>query len=468
MRGRKMAGWSLAALAFRLAAGLAAASSMVVASAAAQSLTADTLTLTLDEALRIARGTNPTYRQAVNATGLNATEMRSAWFEEVLPRANLTLFDTYYYGNIQRRAQDEFGNPVSNPQADWIYFSQTNQSLSLSWDIQGSSIFNALDRQRLTNRTRSVSEDVALSDLEIAVRRSFWDALEQRELRAAEEELLEARRLDLQVAERMFRLAGRTRVDVLNAEVAVEQQVLTLRRQETALEQAKLALRTQLGDEALPAFEPGRTPLPVFDPSELEADALVERALDVNPRLDQARVAVESARVDLTDGNRLWWPSLFVSYGIYRRAQLPDREALFDVSFDEDLDQRFSVGLQVPMFNDYFQNKRTIAQAAVQLENQSEAEREARLGIEEAVRGALLELGNQYESLRLTERQTLIAEEAVRLAREEYRLGSRSFEDLRPTIDQEAETRRQVIQARHAFVDALLSLEEAVGARVRD
>jgi outer membrane protein TolC len=84
------------------------------------------------------------------------------------------------------------------------------------------------------------------------------------------------------------------------------------------------------------------------------------------------------------------------------------------------------------------------------------------------VRGALLELGNQYESLRLTERQTLIAEEAVRLAREEYRLGSRSFEDLRPTIDQEAETRRQVIQARHAFVDALLSLEEAVGARVRD
>ena len=40
------------------------------------------------------------------------------------------------------------------------------------------------------------------------------------------------------------------------------------------------------------------------------------------------------------------------------------------------------------------------------------------------------------------------------------------FEDLRSAFDQEAGTRRQVISARHSFVDALLSLEEAVGTRI--
>ena len=41
-----------------------------------------------------------------------------------------------------------------------------------------------------------------------------------------------------------------------------------------------------------------------------------------------------------------------------------------------------------------------------------------------------------------------------------------TFEDLRQSIDAEAETRRQVIRSRYSFVDALLSLEEAVGAPV--
>ena len=79
----------------------------------------------------------------------------------------------------------------------------------------------------------------------------------------------------------------------------------------------------------------------------------------------------------------------------------------------------------------------------------------------------MLEISNQYEVLRLAERSLEIAQEALRLAREEYRIGTRTFEDLRSSFDSEATTRRQVITARHSFVDAVLTLEEAVGARVR-
>ncbi|HSM60612.1 MAG TPA: hypothetical protein VK849_07425, partial [Longimicrobiales bacterium] len=176
----------------------------------------DTVTLTLDEALSMALGSNPAYRQAVNSAQLNGTEMRTTWFDQILPQAQINLFSTQFTGNLTRVATDNFGNPIENPTSDWNYFSQTNQSVDLTWRIQGASIFNALDRQRLTNLDRDVGETRARVTMGVGVRRGFMDALEQRELLRAEEELLEGRGLDRDVAERLFGLAMRTRVDVLN------------------------------------------------------------------------------------------------------------------------------------------------------------------------------------------------------------------------------------------------------------
>ncbi len=426
----------------------------------------DTTFLSLEDALRVAAGGNPSYRQAVNTLGLNNTEMRSTWFDQVLPSANLTLFNTYFTGNLTRRATDNFGNPIENPVSDWTYFSQTNQALNLSWSIQGASIFNALSGQRLTNLDRELGEEEARAALGVAVRRAYWDVLEQRELMRAEDELVEARGVDLDVAERLFGLAIRTRVDVLNAELAVEQQALALRQQQAEFEKAKLRLLTALGDEELAPIRLADPELPIFDPVDLDAEALVRNALAVNPEVRRADVGVQSAGNSLKESRQSWWPTLVLNFNIARRAQTPQGEALFDVSFDEDLDQRFAIGLEVPAFNNFFQNKQGIQQAAIELDNRREVERETVLRIGETVRSALLELENQWESLRLVERSAEIAEEALRLTREEYRIGTRTFEDLRQAIDQEAETRRQVIQARHSFVDALLSLEEAVGTRV--
>jgi outer membrane protein len=427
---------------------------------------ADTMTLTLERALEVALGTNPAYRQAVNRAQLNGTEWRTTWFDQVLPRAQMNLFSTQFTGNLTRRAVDNFGNPIERPTTDWTYFSQTSQALDLTWAIQGSSIFNALDRQRLTNLDRDEAERRALLTMEVAVRRAFWDALEQSELMRAEEELVGARRTDLEVAQRLFALALRTRVDVLNAELGVEQQQRALRQQRAAYEKAVLALRTRLGNERLPPFRLADTALPDLDPAALDVEALVAAALDVNPELRQAGLAVRTADVDLRDSKRAWWPTLVFNFNLARRAQTPQGDALFDFSWNESLDQRFYMGLQVPMFNSFFQNRQGIERSAVERSNRIEAERETRLRVEETVRGALLELESQSESLRLADRSREIAREALSLAQEEYRIGARTFEDLRQAIDAEAETRRQAIRARYSFVDALLSLEEAVGASV--
>ena len=427
----------------------------------------DSLQLTLATALDIAEGNNPTYRQVSNSALLNGIDMRTTWFDQLLPQANLQLFSTAFTGNLQRVGFDNFGNPIANPSADWNYFSRTTQQLVLNWDVRGRSLFQAHRRQSITNESRDLGVVRALTGLQVAIQRLYMDALEQRDLMRAEEELVEARQIDLTVAERLFSLALRTRVDVLNAELAAEQQLLALQQQRATYEKALLALRTQLGREEPVSLSLASEELPIFDPSGLEVTGLVASALVVNPELRQSRLSIQSANLGVQEVKNAWWPSMSVGVNVYRRSQGSRGASVFDIGINEPLEAQFSLNFSIPMFNNFFKNRQAMEQAAVQLDNDREAAREARLRIEETVRSALLELSYQHEVLRLAGRSLEIAEEALRLAREEYRIGTRTFEDLRTSFDSEATTRRQVITARHSFVDALLSLEEAVGTRVR-
>ncbi len=427
----------------------------------------DTITLTLDDALGIAEGHNPTYQQAVNSTRLNGPDTRQAWFDQILPSASFTLFTTGYTGNLTRRATDVFGNPIEQPVTEWAYFSNTQQGVNLSWSIQGTSIFNALRRSKVTNRGRNIDESGALTTARIEVRRMYMDALGQRALLEAEQELLEARKVDEDVTRRLFQLATGSQVDVLSAELAVEQQRQAVQQQQATFEKALLALRTELGDTELPPFRLDSTALPIFDPSSLDADALASAALDANPDLRRARSNVDLARVGVSESRASWWPRLTANLQINRQAYQSETQALFDATWNEPLDKRFQVYLSIPALNDFFRTRQSQVQASVQLDNAKEAARQQRLTVEQKVRGALLDLNNQWELLKVRERSAEIAAKALELARQEYRIGGRDFQQLRQSFQDDANARRQVIQSRHAFVDALLDLEAAVGTTVR-
>ncbi len=427
----------------------------------------DTITLTLDDALRIAEGHNPTYQQAINNTRLNKPEMEQAWFDNILPRASLTLFTTGYTGNLTRRATDNFGNPIEQPVSEWAYFSNTQQGLNLSWSIQGASLFNTIRRQKVTNKSRNVAEVGARSTAHTDVERLYLDALGQRALLRTEQELLDARRVDEDITKRLFNLATGSQVDVLNAELAVEQQRQSVQQQQATFEKALLSLRTELGDTDLPPFRLDSVALPIFDPTSLDADALVATAIGSNPELSKARSDVDLARVGVSESHASWWPRLTANLQITRQAYQSETQALFDASWNEPLDKRFQVYLSFPALNDFFSTRQSQVQASVQLDNARETQRQQRLTVEQKVRGALLDLNNQWQLLQVRERSAQIAAKALDLARGEYRLGGRTFQELRQGFRDDADARRQLIQSRHDFVDALLNLEAAVGTTVR-
>ena len=432
----------------------------------AQALRSDTLILTLEEAYEIAARNNPAYRQALNATTLNGPETRATWFNQILPSLSVDLFQTGYSGRLTQQSTDFFGNPILNPTSSFTYSSSTSQSVSLNWTVQGASMFNNRTRQSLTNRDRGLAESSAMAALRASVRRQFYAVLRERELLTLERSLIASRQVDLEVAEQLFRLAQRTRVDVLNAELAIDQQRLAVNRQERQYEQALLTLRTLLGDAELAPLRLATEEHSVFDPSGLDVDGLVDRAMDANPDIRQGRAFVESASHGLKENRNSYWPTLSARFTYGRLAQTQGTQGLFDFSPGNDRQSSFAIGLSLPFFNNYFQNNVAIARAGVELDNADEALRSTRLATAEQVRVAVLALRNEYENRELIRSSLDIAGQALRLAREEYRLGTLTFGELRNTVDAEAAVRRDLVAAEYGFTDGLLTLEEAVGATI--
>jgi outer membrane protein len=423
--------------------------------------------VTLQDAVAIARAANPNFRQAVASLDLNGVEHRATLATQVLPNLDITLLSTGYGGNLTRRAFDNFGRPIEDPQAEWVFNSNTSQSVGLTWNIQGLSFINALKRQDRTNNDRLLALASQGWVLEAEVRRLYFDALQQQELLDVETRIREARETDLESAQRLFEIAQRSRVDVLNAELQVAQQDQNIQAQSRTYEQALLALRTYMGDANIGQFQPAPVDFTVFDPSGIPADTLVALALAANPSLREARAAVSGAELGVTEANESWFPTLGVRFEYGRLAQTRRSDAFLDFTPEpNDWQSSFSVFLGVPLLENFFQDRATLAQAQVDLDAREEDLRAQRLEVDRTVRTEWINLNNQYQSLQLAQRSFSIAEEAVRLAREEYRLGTRTFEQVQESVDQGAEAARQVIQARYGFVDAYLALEEAMGRRL--
>ena len=134
---------------FRTALAIATVAAVVAPPLEAQ----EPISLSLEEALRMAEGSNPGYRRASNDALLNVSEMRTTWLETLLPSASVQL-STYFRGNRQGTGVDNLGNPITADEFGWNYFSNTTQALSLQWNVQGLSLFQTHRRQRLVNEGR--------------------------------------------------------------------------------------------------------------------------------------------------------------------------------------------------------------------------------------------------------------------------------------------------------------------------
>ncbi|NNM33557.1 MAG: TolC family protein, partial [Gemmatimonadetes bacterium] len=265
----------------------------------------------------------------------------------------------------------------------------------------------------------------------------------------------------LLLTRRLFELANKNRADVLGIEVELEQQRSAMRRAEGEYRKAVLALQTAVGDPEIRTMTLAGDAPPAFDPSALDLEGLVSGAMVASPRVLEAVATTQSRRSQLSMSRASRWPTVSIGSRVYRSSFAREQGALLDLSPN---DFGGDIGLQVsiPIFQ-RFETSYQIAQASVEHRNAVETERLTELQVEEEVRGRYVDLETAWHTLQDGARSQELAEERLRLVREEYRLANATFEDLQGAVRTAAEARRTSVEQRFAFARALVDLYEAAG-----
>lgn len=419
--------------------------------------------LTLDDAVRIARENNPGFRRTQNDALVADAEVRRS-YGSLLPSLNA---DLRFSGSSLSRVtgEDDFGQPVELPEAIDFKGSSASQGIGLNMTLfDGGAMFrgvSAARAQAAATDARIYAEAVRLTG---DVTRQYYAALRAARMIAVEQQLLTSAQERLERTEKLLRVAGSGPVDVLGARADVASQEQQVARAEAEARKQALLLRETIGLPGDVDFNLTSDIPAVVDPARISRDALISEALLRSPHIQQADAAVRAAsrRASIAQVQRLPTISASAAYG--RSMSLSSYEALFELN-PQNRSFNFGFSASIPLFNN-FKTSLQIAQAHAAESDAKEDAREARLRVERLVRSALIDLENSHKLLQLAELKADLSRERLELAQEQYRNGAMTFTELQNVIDRMADAERQVVDARFGYATARAYLEEYAGTTI--
>jgi outer membrane protein TolC len=228
----------------------------------------------------------------------------------------------------------------------------------------------------------------------------------------------------LKIAEDKFDVGSGARVEVLQAQVALNEDQSAWRTQQVQLKNAQLALNTLMGVDPSSSFE-------LNDQAQLGErlmiEALLGQAKQSNPMLQMARMEVDLARLNLRLTQSSTLPSLTAT-GSYIFTGSQNRAGFF-VQQDN---QGFNYGLVArwPLF-DGFNKHRSIQQARIDQKIAETEWRFAQQELESELLAVYTKYTNDLELLRAERENLLVAQENADIALERFQLGTYTPVELR-------------------------------------
>jgi outer membrane protein len=420
--------------------------------------------LTLDDAIRLARQNNPDYRKALNDATVSSMGVRQAW-AAFLPNVSASMS---FGGNSSTSASGEsdLGVPIQNPEPVTFKSSSASQGASLGFTLfDGGAIFRNLSQARARASATDAGIMLAASTVDARVTTDFYAARRTDLLVDVELRNLETARTRLEDTQARFRIAAADQVDLLDAEqsvIRVEQQLATA---EANAAKALLTLRQSIGIDPDVPFDLADVLPEVFDPSTLDSNALVATALERSPTVAQRRASLEAERHGVSAARGGRWPQINGSLSYNRSTNERGYGAFGDLNPNSRYGYGFGISVSVPIFN-RFSTSAQVAQAEAAREDAEHDLRAAQIEMERTVREGLIDLERLYRNFEAQQRLASLSEQQVELAEDKYRLGALDFLQFQTIVDNNAEAQRQVVQARFDFVNALVTLEQALGARL--
>lgn len=464
-------------------------------------------TLTLSEALGIARVNNPAYRTAQNARRTADANVRTA-SGAFLPNVNTNFSGDYREGRQQFFGGQGFGS--TNDQLN------TNGSISANVSFSMTAV-NQLRAQRASAEAVEADIVAAEQNLRQQVTTQFVVARQAKARAALQDTLLATTRAQLDLARARLTVGSGTQLDVQRAEVANGQQRV-----------ASLTAHNQADIELLRLYQVMGVPpvagtelvgaLDVELPSQ-SVDELLEQARRANPILDAARQRERQATRSVSAARSAYLPSLTLSTNVSgftqrftdvnafitqqqngllstRSSCIRTEEVRAALNLSNTLAQcraiawtpaaeqairddqgRYpfdftrnpygvSATVSLPIFNG-FRRESDLQTATVQRRNAENAVRQEELRVATDVTAAYLTLTANKQTVDLQEENARTARTALQLAEERYKAGAINLVELiqsRTDFERAATDR---INAIFEFQRAFAVLEGAVGRPLR-
>lgn len=470
-------------------------------------------TLTLEEAVQLARQNSPTFRQQANDAAVADWSVRAA-YGSLLPTFSLRGGMDWQAGGevrIGNFSGDELGLG-STP--DYLF---SDYGINLNLTISGGTFFR-LAQERAAREATTARIEAAAYTLESDVTRQYLAALRARDaVRIAERELASTEEA-LKLAQARVEAGAGTRLDATQAEVERGRAEVTLLQAQAAEETEKLRLLQRIGIDLDQAFDL-TTELEVFEPQWTQEE-LTQIAMQTHPQLLAARAAESSGRAAARAAKMTYLPTLSIGGGwsgytrhtrstgylvdqaqqrsernisncertndLYSRLAdpLPAIDCVSEFGFT-DADRSailqandvwpfnftkqppsFGLTLTLPIFNG-FTREAQVQQASAAAADAREQRREEELNRRATVATSYLALQTAHRLVAIEERNVVAAREQLELSRERYRLGAGSILELTQAQATAARADQAHLVALYSFHENLAALEAAVGRRLR-
>jgi len=470
-------------------------------------------TLTLDQALDLARRHNPAYLQTANDAGPADWAFRES-LGSFLPSLSSDISGQYLAPGTPSFGIFDAGD-LGLAVTDY-YFS--SYALRLDYNLSGSTFFN-LASARATQNATSARIKAAEFDLESTVTAQYLIALRARDGVAVAQRQLERAMENLELAQARVEVGAATPTDGKQAEVEKGRAEVALLEAESLYRTEKLGLLEQVGVRAGGEMELA-SEFQVFDPS-WSREALVSRAMERHPSLRAYQAQESAGNAQVRQAWSRYFPNVYFSARWSGNArEIGDESYLLDQAQGSIQGQRnscetwnqISAGLSQPLegyprdcsqyvFNDSirsavlarnsvfpfdfrkqplsislqlslpifqgFTRQRQVAEAKAAASDARYNLRAEELRIERAVTQAFDELMTAVQVVEIESRNREVAQEQLTLAQERYRLGAAPFLELLEAQSSVAEAERDYLNAKYRFHGAIWALEAAVGERLR-
>lgn len=469
-------------------------------------------TLTLGDALRLARGNNPGFLSTRNDVGAADWRVREA-YGAFLPQVSASGSASYTEAGVQRIGTLDFGAQST----DWY---SSRYSVNVSWTLDGATLFG-VPNAKANRAAAEAGVASAAYNLESVVTLQYMAALRARDGVAVARRQLERARQNLRLVETRVASGAAAGTEGKQAEVDVGRAEVGLIQARRQYREAVALLAEQIGVVLDEAGVDLSSSFEVFEPT-WDREELLAWSLESHPSLDAVQARAGAARAAARQAASAYFPSVTLSTGLsgntlqalnedfIRNSVISQQEARREqcefmnavnagltqplpgyqpqnctafvasddlirsalrrnASFPFDFTKTpvtVSLSVSVPVFTG-FSRQRQVAEARQAAEDARHDLRAEELRLRTAVTQAFDNLTAAYRVVELEERNRRVAEEQLQLQQRRYALGAAALLELLDAQTTVSTADQAYLNALYDFHWNLIRLEAAVGRRLR-